>query len=242
MGVLEEIIQMKNKGVSDNEIIKNLQEKGTSPKVINEALNQANIKSAVSSEEEYQGNEDYQAPSPRQETGTYTPQTQEISEKETYQPQQGEPSLQEEGYYPGSPQEEIYQDYQGVDTNTVIEISEQVFLEKIQKIQKQIETFSEFKAIEESRTKNLLERRKKIESIIDALQIRILEKIGSYGQNIEDIKKEMTMMQDSFGKMTDSAAKKIAATNSEQKVFSKKAPGIERKETLSKLRKISKKK
>src|SRR3989344_4397433 len=35
------------------------------------------------------------------------------------------------------------------------------------------------------------------------LQISVLEKVGSYGQGIESIKKEMSMMQDSFGKMVN---------------------------------------
>ena len=33
------------------------------------------------------------------------------------------------------------------------------------------------------------------------MQIAILEKVGSYGQNLDSIKKEMSMMQDSFTKM-----------------------------------------
>jgi hypothetical protein len=48
---------------------------------------------------------------------------------------------------------------------------------------------------------NISDRLKKIETIIDKLQIAILEKVGSYGKNLEGIKKEMSMMQDSFSKM-----------------------------------------
>ncbi len=49
--------------------------------------------------------------------------------------------------------------------------------------------------------KQVKERKEKIENIIDKLQIAILEKVGSYGKNLEGIKKEMSMMQDSFSKM-----------------------------------------
>ena len=35
---------------------------------------------------------------------------------------------------------------------------------------------------------------------MDKLQLAILNKIGSYGKTLESIKKEMSMMQDSFGK------------------------------------------
>jgi septation ring formation regulator EzrA len=44
------------------------------------------------------------------------------------------------------------------------------------------------------------ERLRKIENIIEKLQLSILEKIGSYGQNLESVKKEINLMQDSFSK------------------------------------------
>jgi len=50
----------------------------------------------------------------------------------------------------------------------------------------------------------LSERLKKIETTMDKLQIAILEKVGSYGQNLDGIRKEMSMMQDSFSKMVSS--------------------------------------
>src|SRR3989344_598822 len=52
MGVLEQVMDLKNKGVSDSEIIGILKEKGSSPKAISDALSQAKIKDAVSSKGE----------------------------------------------------------------------------------------------------------------------------------------------------------------------------------------------
>ena len=82
-----------------------------------------------------------------------------------------------------------------------MEIADQIFSEKIKKIQKQLDATSEAAIVLQTKTENISERLKKIESIIDKLQIAILEKVGSYGQNLESIKKEMSMMQDSFSKM-----------------------------------------
>ena len=45
-----------------------------------------------------------------------------------------------------------------------------------------------------------------MESIIDRLQASILEKIGSYGQDLDSMRKEMSMMQNSFGKMINQVA------------------------------------
>jgi hypothetical protein len=201
MGVLEQITQMKNQGIPDEEIINNLQQQGISPREIDDALNQSRIKNAVSDT----GTEDIQPsimenpPTPiQQNQGIYTPQTQEMSE-DTYAPQ------------PGYDQQEVYQqeNYDGYSegTDNMIEIAEQIFSEKIKKLQKQVENINEFKTSAQTEINNTTEKLKRIETIIDKLQIAILEKIGSYGKNLESIKKEMSMMQDSFGKVVNQAVK-----------------------------------
>ena len=69
MGILDQITQMQNQGIPNEDIVRNLQEQGISPKEINDALSQAQIKSAVSSEQ-------YGVPSPE---GMYSPSTQEAN-------------------------------------------------------------------------------------------------------------------------------------------------------------------
>jgi len=196
MGVLDTVVQMKRQGYPDDEIISQLRQQGLSPKEINDALNQSQIKSAVSRMDEgvpTQGSDVYQ---PQEETG-----------QEMYPAYQQAQGGQQEYY----PQEDFYsQGQQGtaVDTDTIVEISEQVFAEKTKKMQKSMDELNEFKTLTQSRVENALDRIKKIEAIIDKLQISILEKIGSYGSNIEGIRKEMSMMQDSFGKMVGKVAEK----------------------------------
>ena len=198
MGALEQIIQLRNQGTPDEDIIKTLQNNGFSPKEINDSFNQAQIKNAVSNEAPE--NPENIPPSPelaQQSNEIYSPSSQMIpEEQEVYYPQ---PPLQgQEDYY--SPGE--------FDTSTVIEISEQVFSEKIQTLQKKIEDVAEFKILAESKIHNLLERIKNVEKIIDTLQISILKKVGSYGGNLENIKNEMSMMQDSFRKMVSHTTKR----------------------------------
>jgi len=123
--------------------------------------------------------------------------------QETYQ----QPDFQQQQYYP--PQEnyqaqEFYnqpQDFSSNSTDTMIDVAEQVFDEKIMEIKKQVQETNELKNIAEVRLNNVEKRLDKIESLIDKLQISILDKIGSYGNNLQSIKSEMSMMQDSFGKM-----------------------------------------
>ncbi len=203
MGVLEQIMQMKNQGMPDEEIVGRLQESGVSPKMINDALNQAEIKKAVSGGYPPQG-----APMPSQyqqssmaqemngEQGGYAPQEQQ----QQYAPQEYAP---QQGY-----EEQPYQPTGSMDTSTIMEISEQVFAEKIQKLQKQLKEVSDFKVIAEAKIESSESRLKRIESMIDKLQVLILEKVGSYGKGLENIEKEMQMMQDSFGKMVNPLADK----------------------------------
>ena len=230
MGALEQIIQLRNQGTPDEDIIKTLQNNGFSPKEINDSFNQVQIKNAVS--DEAPQNPENIPPSPEigqqplQSDEIYAPNPQTIpEEQEVYYPQ---PPLQgQEDYY--SPGE--------FDTSTVIEISEQVFSEKIQTLQKKIEDVAEFKVLAESKIGNLLERIKNVEKIIDTLQISILKKVGSYGGNLENIKNEMSMMQDSFRKMVSHTSKRH--TEEHHSTIQKK---VMEKATRPKVRKILRKK
>lgn len=203
MGVLEQITQMKNQGIPDKEIVRNLQEQGVSPREINDALNQEQIKNAVS---DYPS-EDMQTsmrnpPVPNQNQTGYIPRSQEMPQ-EVYAPEE------EQEYFPQEQYQQGEYDYppERVDNDIIIEIAEQVFSEKIKKIQKKIDGMDEFKTLAQTKIDSTADRLKRIEATIDKLQIAILEKIGSYGKNIEGIKREMSMMQDSFGKVVDQAVK-----------------------------------
>ncbi len=187
MGVLDQVMQLKSQGMNDEEIVGNLQQQGISPKEINDAMNQAQIKNAV-----YAEDQSYEAPSPISEAGAeepqYAPQTQDMSQG--YEQQAGQ------GYY----QEAYPQAQQAMDSDTIIEIANQVFLEKTKKIEKTIDELNEFKTLGQVKIDSIDERLKRIEKIIDTIQIKILEKIGSYGEELKTTQKEMSMMQDAFRK------------------------------------------
>lgn len=204
MGVLEEVIEMQNQGIPEGEIANTLQQRGISPGEIANAINQSQIKSAVAGEEmqDMQPSimDQEQAPPPQEEAvpmqTAYEPQN-----PETYAPQQ---QYSDQAYYQGPV--ESYTTAGG--TDTMIEISEQVFSEKTKSIQKDIENLIEFKTLAETKIENISERLKRMETTIDRLQISILDKVGSYGGNLNAIKKEMAMMQDSFGKIVNQAVSK----------------------------------
>ncbi len=206
MSVLEQVIKMRNQGIPEGQIVNDLSQGGISPREINDALRQAQIKNAVSSSME--GSDELQ-PSimPEEETptpiyenhGTYQPKVYE-PQQEFAIPQEEYVPQQQEQYYAPSAGYEQYAPI-GMDTDTIMEISDQIFSDKIKKFQKQLDATSEAEIVLQTKIENILERLKKMETIMDKLQIAILEKVGSYGQNLEGIKKEMSMMQESFSKM-----------------------------------------
>jgi hypothetical protein len=244
MGVLDKITKMRNEGKSDEEIQSDLKKEGASSREIREGLNQAQIKKAVS---DIQGDDELQAPSPsgtEPEEDTYTPRpqanrpttprTMDVSQQgyganQGYQDYNYAPQpQQQETYYPQDYGQEGYDNYnqyspmQPTNTDTIVEISEQVFSEKIETVRKKVEDVEEFKNLAQTRLENLMERIRRIESVMDKLQAAILEKIGSYGQNLESIKKEMGMMQDSFSKTLNPLIDIAKGKGAEAKSSSKK--------------------
>jgi len=199
MGVLEQITQMKKEGVDDTKIVNRLQEQGISPKEINDAISQSQIKSAVSNEEPTPITE---SPPPQEE---YIPQTQET------QPQENYPQQQYQEYYP----QETTPAYQTGD-NT-IEIAEQVFQEKIKTIQNTVNKLNEFQTLTQTQLENISDRLKRIETSFDKMQLSILDKVGNYGKNIDTLKKEVSMIEDSFGKLSTTHTLKHTKTPTKKK-------------------------
>ena len=224
MALLEQVTQMKDQGLGDDQIIENLQQQGSSPQEIQDALSQSQVKSAVAGEqqssrtpEEYSvaGGQAPENPGAQDYGGGYAPQAQEAG-GESY-PQEN----YEQGYESQSPQQEGYGGYAGAEstgTDNMIEIAEQVFSEKIKKLDKKINEFSEFKTLIKTKVDSFETRLKRIETMIDQLQIKILGKISNYGRDLEKTKKEVAMVEDSFGKMVNKIADK-----SEKKIIMKKS-------------------
>jgi len=259
MNVLDQVTQMRQEGHSDDEIISNLRNQNPkiSPKEINEALNHAQIKSAVSDVSGQNSNfGNFSAPQQSSQDNSYPEQAFESAEDGQGSAQNGEDQAyspgsygqgsvagdysQQQGY--GNQEYDQQQDYyqpqnysqqqgygdgsQGgyapsAGSDTMVEISEQVFEEKSREINSKLNSFEEFKNLAQSKIDRMSNQLKRMEAIMDKLQAAILEKVGSYGQDLSSIKKEMSMMQDSFSKtlnpLLDIAQGKKQKESKEQK-------------------------
>ena len=199
MGVLEEVTQMKNQGMNETDIANSLRGR-YSPKEITDAMSQSQIKNAVSNESNLNPPTPQSPTIPQTQGANYSSQPQE-----TYYPTTSQEYYPQEQYAP----QEDYSNYsQTSGTDTMIEVAEQVFMQKMQKIEKQINDLTEFRTIAQTQIQMNNERLKRIESTIDKLQAAILNKIGSYADTLNSIKNEMNMMQDSFSKVVKKAVKK----------------------------------
>lgn len=208
MGVLEEVMQLKNQGMGEEDIVDNLQEQGYQPKQINDAINQANIKSAVSSEVPSPDTEESPAQAGQEyEQQGYAPSTQEMSAQGQTQDYSQQGYGQDYGQEQGYEQQQAYQPM-ATDSSTMIEIAKQVYSEKSRKLKESLDELSEFKAMAETKIDSMDKSLKRIEKIIDTLQIKVLEKVGSYGRELEATKKELEMVEDSMGKMSGKIASK----------------------------------
>lgn len=229
MATLDRIIEMQKGGMSDTDVSTKLQQEGISAQEINDSLNQAKIKNAVSPPEEnvgqetgmqasiMQGNEQPIAISASDQTKQETVPTQEqpaigtVPSPETYPPQGATPTQPE---YQGQPQDDYYtqtpqayggQDYYaqqgGMDTETISEIAEQVASEKIEELQKKTGNVAAFKLAIQDKVDDIDDRLKRIENSIDKLQHTVIGKIGEFGESSAMIHKDLDNLHETVSKL-----------------------------------------
>lgn len=224
MPLLKKIGQMKKEGLQDDEISQRLREEGASLRQIDEAIDQSKVKSAVAAPSPETSTSPTPGPGVQELPQSY-PQTAPMQPSQSTQQisQEMQPSSQElpEEEIPTKTEQPQYQEYgtqpeyeeyqyaQPVNTEIVIETAEQIINEKTKDIQKQITEFLRFKTETQGKINNIDDRLKRIEMIIDRLQMSIMQKIGTYDKNIADLKKEMITTQDSFSKVLNPLSEHI---------------------------------
>jgi len=217
MATIEKIQELKKNRVPDAEIVTKLKEEGIPLLEISNAMSQLKIKEAVAGETEtstegmvpsIMGEKQEDLKTSSGEEGAYTPSAPPNKEDSyqdySYQENQGigqGGDFQEEYYENEPPQEYGSQGGYGMSSETMIEVAEQVFFEKIKKIEEKISTLREFKTISSPLIEDMNERLKRLERNFDKMQIAILDKVGSFGKNIDSLKKEVGMVEDSFEKV-----------------------------------------
>ena len=209
MSLSEEIRSMEAQGIPQEEIVRILQNQGISLSEINNALSASKIKRAVSQESssatEIAGEELQPSITSQQQPPVL--QGEKIGEpSQAYSYEQAAPSPSQYQEYQQYPSYDQYSS--GVSADTINEIAEQVMLEKLIPLREKLEQALEFRNLIETKVNYIDERLKKIEQVISRLQASILQKVGDYMSNIEDIKNEMHETQKSFRYLLDNPNQK----------------------------------
>lgn len=199
MGLLEEVQNLRNTGASEEYITQTLQKRGYQSTEISNALSQNKIRDAVNSTDQQmtqeENNSENMQPSVINST---SPSTQEYQENYNYQAENQQYPQQNYDYS----NQQNYSSYAGTSADTVSEIAEQVASEKISSLRAQLEKIIDFRTTVEAKIESIDERLKRVEQIIDRLQLSVLQKVGDYMTNVEDIKKELQETQKTFKAMT----------------------------------------
>lgn len=170
-----------------------------------EANEISQIQQAVSGNEQQSQAFQEEPPSPEQ-MQNFQGMQPSIMEEGSPQEQSAQAGSYNQVYNPGYAEGDAYANY-GMSSDTMTEIAEQVVAERFTKIKDILEEVIDFKATTEAKTSSLQERLKRIEDTIDRLQLSILQKVGEYVTNTEDIKKELVETQKSFKSLLDKTPK-----------------------------------
>lgn len=225
MATIERVIQMKQRGMSDTDIVSSLRQEGVSPKEISESISQSNIKLSLNRENTPEGNQaeidnsmqhsimnsQINAERPVDQEG-YTDYSENSSPVADQQTQIADQEQAYQEYYPEYQQQyQEYQPQQSLDIETVNDIAEQLIEEKTEKLEKQISAFTKFREEIQFDVQKMNERLANIENKFDDLQMAIIKKIGDYGRDIQNISREMHLTQESFSKVLDPLTDNIRA-------------------------------
>ena len=214
MTTLDKIMELKQEGVPDDQIYIRLQNEGISPREINDSLNQARIKYAISN-----GSQTLNSPYQDQMTNNPAPlpsinqenQIPEAPSPNMYQEQQDYSNQgyypeteQYQNYYPESPNTYSESDYYpsgAQDTQTISEIAEQVVIERTEDIVKRINELTSLSNYAQDKIAEIDRRLKRIEDSIDKLQQAIIEKIGKFGNSTEQIHQDLDNLHETVASL-----------------------------------------
>lgn len=174
MGALERVMELQSQGMQEPEIIKKMKDEGASPKDINDALNQAKIKQAVSQESQEQPTEGMEQSIMQSPDQTQEPQ---------YAPEQAPQAYDSQQYYQ-APQ-------QTLDTDTITEIASQVVAEKFEDFKKKTGDLAAFKFSMQEKLSDIEERVKRLETTIDKIQSAIVAKFSEVSSNTNLVHRDL---------------------------------------------------
>ncbi|MBI2548279.1 hypothetical protein HYW21_02930 [Candidatus Woesearchaeota archaeon] len=199
---IDQVINMRQQGFSNNQIVQTLRQQGFAPTEIFDAMNQADIKGSV---EEIPA-EFLENPPPEQ-------------------PMQMQPEDQAGGYYPPQPQETGGNYYaQHGSEERIEELAEAIIDEKWEELVKSINKMIEWKDKVDIRISKLEQEITDVRAEFDKVHQAIIGKIGDYDKNIVSIGTEIKAMEKVFQKVLPTFTENVNELNRITKNLRQKGP------------------
>ncbi len=108
---------------------------------------------------------------------------------------------QPESYVQGTEGEAYGYGYAEPDYSMINEIVSQIVDEKIEKINEKFSSLEDFKVRTETKIKAIEKKLDRLNTLVDALQVAVLRRVGDYINDVKEIKQELEAMQESFAKI-----------------------------------------
>ena len=185
------VIQMRQQGMSNNQIVQNLQGQGYSSSEIFDAMNQADVKGAVEEGAGATG-----GPMPSEET--YQGTQPSIGFESNYPPSQ-------EVQGPASPMPAAQEN----ERERIEEIAESIIDEKWDELMKSVDKIIAWKETAETRMIKIEQAIKDLKERFEELHKGILTKIGEYDQGIRNVGTEIKAMEGVFKKVLPSLTENV---------------------------------
>jgi len=190
MATLDRVLQLQSQGMQDTDIIRILREEGISPVEINDSLNQAKIKVAVSGS----------TPDSNNATNFSDMDQSMMSQEDISGGMPEQVPVNEEPQY-DQPYSQTYYQPTGLDAETITEVAEQIVIEKLDEFTRRVGDLVAFRSDVHDKIKDIEEKIKRIESSLDKIQQAVIGKVGEYGDNLNLIKKDMGSLHDTMSKL-----------------------------------------
>ncbi len=187
---IDKVLQMRTQGLSNSQIIEQLEREGYTPNQIFDAMNQADMKSSVT-----------KAPTPEQfgvqnpmMESVQTPQDASIGmEQPTINPEQNQAILSQTTTEPG--------EVLDVETEKIEEVAEAIIDEKWQDFVDTINKVIEWKENMEKKIVQMESQIKDLKDQFSQLQKGTLDKMAEYDEHVTDIGTEIKAMEAVFKKI-----------------------------------------
>ncbi len=187
---IDKVLQMRTQGLSNSQIIEQLEREGYTPNQIFDAMNQADMKSSVT---KAPTPEPFGVQNPMME-GVQTPQNANLGmEQPAIAPEQNQAILSQTATEPG--------EVLDVETEKIEEVAEAIIDEKWQDFVDTINKVIEWKENMEKKIVQMESQIKDLKDQFSQLQKGTLDKMAEYDEHVTDIGTEIKAMEAVFKKI-----------------------------------------